>query len=272
MAGVQLEHLTEREKDRSVVAECLAELRQWEDFFAYPGAALLRKVDDRIATGDATGAARLIHQISAAISSHSYRSNPGEWEAGDESSNVVGEVVKGLGQDGASYRPYFEVLLVGPGGPATRAQTVQELRKLRRTQDRFVYEPVVVGSFEDAVLGTILNGSVQAVVIYDSIPFASMHNSPVLRQVLTDHLGAAAIKRGTGDYGLRLAQALKLIRPELDLYLLTDRDVEKTAGDPAASCVRRVFYQVEEPLELHLSILDGVLDRYTTPYFDNLQK
>ena len=130
----------------------------------------------------------------------------------------------------------------------------------------------MVGSFEDAVLGVILNGSVQAVVIYDSIPFASVHNSPVLREVLTDHLGAAAIKKGTQDYGIALAQALKLLRPELDIYLLSDRAVEKTAGDPAAKCIRRVFYQVEEPLEIHLSILDGVLDRYSTPYFDNLQK
>ena len=46
----------------------------------------------------------------------------------------------------------------------------------------------------------------------------------------------------------------------------------KVAGDTAAACIRRVFYQVEEPLELHLSILDGIADRYSTPYFDNLQK
>ena len=44
------------------------------------------------------------------------------------------------------------------------------------------------------------------------------------------------------------------------------------AGDVNANFLRRVFYQVEEPLELHLSILDGVADRFDTPYFDNLQK
>ena len=164
--------------------------RQWEDFFAYPGAALLRKIDESIASGDAIGAARAIHQISMALSSHSYRENAGDWEAGDESQSVLREVVKGLGQEGAPHKPYFEVLIVSPSGPSARAQAAQELRKLRRQQDRFVYEPVVVGSFEDAVLGTILNGSIQAVVIYDSIPFASVHNSPVLRQFLTEHLGA----------------------------------------------------------------------------------
>ena len=265
------EHLPERESDRAEVSAALTELKQWEDFFAYPGAALLRKVNDRIASGDATGAARLIQQISAAVASHSYRANVGEWEAEDEAPHVLAEAVKGLGEEGTQYRPYFEVLVVSPSGPAARTQGVQELRKLRRQADRFVYEPVVVGSFEDAVLGVILNGAIQSVLIYDAIPFASVHNSPVLREVLTNHLGSDAVKK-TANYGLTLAQTLKLIRPELDLYLLSDRGVEKTAGDPAASCIRRVFYQVEEPLEIHLSILDGILDRYTTPYFDNLQK
>jgi len=266
------DHSAEREKDRAAVASCLTELRQWEDFFAYPGSTLLKRVDDRIAGGDATGTTRLINQISLALSSHSYRENAGDWEAEDDPTHVVREVVKGLGQEGAPHKPYFEVLIVSPGGPRARAQTGQELRKLRRQQDRFTYESVVVGSFEDAMLGAILNGSIQAVVIYDSIPFATTHSSPVLHQLLVNHLGEGAIKKGTQEYGLTLAQALKLVRPELDIYLLSDRSVEKTAGETAATCVRRLFYQVEEPLEIHLSILDGVADRYDTPYFDNLQK
>jgi arginine decarboxylase len=266
------DHLPDRDTDRAAVATCLAELRQWEGFFAYPGEALLRRIDERVASGDATGTAKAIHQISLALASHSYRENASDWEAGDESQSVLREVVKGLGHEGAPHKPYFEVLIVSPNGASARSQVAPELRKLRRQQDRFVYEPVVVGSFEDAVLGTILNGSIQAVVIYDSIPFASVHNSPVLRQFLTEYLGSSVTKKAPQDYGLTLARALKAIRPELDLYLLSDREVEKTAGDPAARCIRRIFYQVEEPLEIHLSILDGVSDRFETPYFDNLQK
>jgi arginine decarboxylase len=265
-------HLPNREADRTAVAACLSELREWEDFFAYPGGALLRKIDERITSGDAVGAARSIHQVAAALASHSYRENASDWDGGDESQSVLREVVKGLGQEGAPYKPYFEVLIVSPSGPAARGQAAQELRKLRRPQDRFVYEAVVVGSFEDAVLGVILNGNIQAAVIYDSIPFATAHSSPVLRQFLTEHLGPEMVKEWAQDYGLTLAHALKAIRPELDLYLLSDRNVEKTAGDPAARCIRRIFYQVEEPLEVHLSILDGIADRFDTPYFDNLQK
>ena len=71
---------------------------------------------------------------------------------------------------------------------------------------------------------------------------------------------------------LRLAHIIKRVRPELDLYLMSNRDVEEMAGNPEANVVRRIFYSVEELLELHLSILEGVQDRYDTPFFDNLKK
>ena len=43
-------------------------------------------------------------------------------------------------------------------------------------------------------------------------------------------------------------------------------------GDPRAASVRRVLYAIEEPLELHLSVLEGIQDRFETPFFDNLKK
>ena len=48
--------------------------------------------------------------------------------------------------------------------------------------------------------------------------------------------------------------------------------VEEIAGDPKANALRRIFYAVEELLELHLAILEGVQDRYDTPFFNNLKK
>ncbi len=71
---------------------------------------------------------------------------------------------------------------------------------------------------------------------------------------------------------LRLAHVLKRVRPELDLYLVVNGRVEDIAGDPKANAVRRVFYAVEELLELHLAIIEGVQDRYDTPFFNNLKK
>src|SRR6516165_7009935 len=262
---------SEKEKQQEATSASFQELRQWEDFFAYPGAALLRTLSERITSGDATGTARLAQSISAALLTHSYRTSRADWEGEEQPGVSLADRVPGAGEE-TQYRPYFEVLMASPARAATWSDLAQELRKLRRPQDKFVYEPVFVGNFEDAVLGAILNGSIEAVVIYEGISFASSHYSPVLREFLTAHLAASNIDKDTGQYSLALAQGLKQLRPELDIYFLSDREPEKLAGDTGAACIRRIFYQVEEPLELHLSILEGIADRYHTPYFDNLQK
>src|SRR5689334_20284554 len=269
--GAATRQPSEKEKQQAATSASFQELRQWEDFFAYPGEALLRTLGERIASGDATGTTHLAQSISTALLTHSYRTSLADWEGEEQPAISFGDRVPGTGEE-TQYRPYFEVLMVSPAGSAKWADLAQELRKLRRSQDKFIYEPVFVGNFEDAVLGTILNGNIEAVVIYEGISFASSHYSPVLREFLTAHLAASNINKDTGQFALALAQGLKLLRPELDIYFLSDREPEKLAGDVRGACIRRIFYQVEEPLELHLSILDGIADRYNTPYFDNLQK
>ena len=257
---------------RAAVTNCLQELLQWEDFFAYPGQKLLSSLNEHIVSGDAASATRLIQSIGNALLTHSYRTNVAEWDSEDQAPvNLVERVPVG-GEDGAAHRPYFEVLVVSPARRTAWQELAQDFRKLRRPQDKFVYELVFVSSFEDAVLATILNGSIEAVIVYEGISFSSSHNSPVLREVLTSHLAASGISPNSADLSMSLARGLKQVRPELDIYFLSDREVEKVAGDVNADFLRRVFYQVEEPLELHLSILDGVADRFDTPYFDNLQK
>ena len=135
-----------------------------------------------------------------------------------------------------------------------------------------IYEPVLVGSFEDAIVATIMNGKIEAVVIYDGIPVPSQHDVPLVRDFLASYHQLDTSSLAPQEVGVTLARTIKRIRPELDIYLLTDRQVEKMAGDPAASMIRRVFYEVEELTEVHLNILEGVGDRMATPHFDNLKK
>ncbi len=264
--------LPSKEEHHAAAIKAFHELRQWEDFFAYPGQALLNLLDERITSSDAVGAARLVQSISTALVTHSYRSNVQDWESEEQGSLKLGEHLPENREEPATPRPYFEVLVVSPARRTAWQELAQDFRRLRRPQDKFAYEPVFVGTFEDAVLATILNGSVEAVVIYEGVSFASSHNNPVLHEFLTSHLAASEIDTTLEDYSVALAQSLKQLRPELDLYFLSDRHVEKLAGDVTSSNIRRIFYQIEEPLELHLSILDGVADRFETPYFDNLQK
>ena len=61
--------------------EALTAVLPLEDFQAYPGARVLNAIKERVAGGDAMGAARLVQRVSSALMSRSYRSDAGEFEA-----------------------------------------------------------------------------------------------------------------------------------------------------------------------------------------------
>jgi arginine decarboxylase len=241
-----------------------------EDFHAYPGARLLATLKDRIDGDDAVGATRLVQRISLALMMKSYRRDAAEWEADDDPTGHATAPPLPTTESGG--RPYFEVLYVMPTPPSKWPTHAQQVRRLRRSQDQFIYEPVFVGNLEDAVLAALINPQIQAAVIHEGFPWASTHELPLLREVLASSLGVDPSSEAAGDHGLELARVIKSIRPEVDLYLLDDCRPEDVVSDPAASGLRRVFYEVEEPLEIHLAILEGVDERYRTPYFDNLKK
>ena len=248
----------------------LAELQPLEELCGYPGPGLMAQVHERLQTGDWTGFARLVQRISSALLSNSYRDDQQVWRVEENGEARVPDILPPSIGRGQSHRPYFEVLLVSPAERAAWPEIRETFRRLRRAEDEFVYEPVVVGSLEDAALAVVFNPNLQAVVISDGFGYASQYTVPVLREILTRQVELAESARG-GDLGTVLAQMVRRWRPELDVYLTTDRDVARLAGSAEAAPIRRIFYGVEEPMEIHLAILDGVKDRYETPYFDNLK-
>ncbi len=254
---------------RGAVEEALAAMEPLEEFHAYPGARLLGALREKIAGDDASGVAILSRRISTALLTRAYRERPGDWDAHEEkSANEVADVLPPAMGERDRHRPYFEVLYVTAQPAARWPALAAEIRRLRRPEDAFVHEAVMVGSYEDAFCAAAVNPAIAAVVMAEGFPYRSRHDAPVLRSVL-DPLGEPT---QPADTALRLGATLKRIRPELDLYLLSDRDVEKLAGDAAADVFRRIFYSVEEPLEQHLAILEGVQARFETPFFDNLKK
>ncbi len=250
----------------------LTQLAPFEDLCAYPGPSLMARVNQRLKEGDGAGLARLTQRISISLLSNSYRDDAEAWKSDkeDDEPHLPAVLPPSIGR-GQARKPYCEVLVVTPGERSTWEATREGMRKLRRDGDQFVVEPVVVGSFEDAVLALLVNYNIQAVVMFDGFGYASQNPLPDLRELVGAYLPQATTARD-GDLAMLLSRALHAIRPELDVYLSTDRDVAKLAGADEAAGIRRVFYALEEMLELHLAILEGINDRYETPYFDNLKK
>jgi arginine decarboxylase len=258
--------------DAALRADCaqrVTELKGFESLQAYPGLRAMTALEERVSSGDASGTQRAVQRVSSSLMNRGYRSETPDGEL-DEDAPLSNQHFAASARENGG-RPYFEVLFVSPSPSSQWPAQIQRIHKLRRSQDAFIYEPVMVGNFEDALLAVILNANLESVVIYDGFPFESAQHVPLLRDFLDTWLGDGK-EAAVADPGLTLSRAIHKIRPELDVFLLADRAPDELLSDPAASGLRRVFYSVEEPLEIHLSILAGVGERYETPYFDNLKK
>jgi arginine decarboxylase len=254
------------------VAQLFSEIRPIEDYWAYPGPRLMSTAGDAIEQHNGAIFSRLVQKISSAILTGSYRYEGAVWDPLQEGEERSADILPPDVKQGEYHKPYFEVLVVTPADPKTWERSRNDLKRLRRPEDLFNYEIVQVGSFEDGALGVIFNHNVQAVVIVDGFQFRSRHDLPVMREFLLRHLRFDPAGTAPGALATTLARAVKNFRPELDIYLLTDRAVEKLAGSEEAAPIRRIFHNIEEIMEVHLSVLDGVSDRYDTPFFSNLKK
>jgi len=246
----------------------LTQLAVTEEYHGYPGPHLMAALAESASSDDAAGTASLAVRITQALQTRSFRQHAGDWNLHDEGEGTAPDLLPPSFGRTETHRPYFETLIVTGVAASNWPTLCAEWRRLRRPIDSFIYEPVFVGSFEDAFCAAILNPDIAAVVINEGFTFRSRHDAPVLRS-----LTASMDQQEDSDVSaLKLAHVLKRVRPELDLYMISNRRVEQLAGNPEADVVRRIFYSVEELLELHLAVLEGVQDRFDTPFFDNLKK
>ena len=174
---------------------------------------------------------------------------------------------------GEESRPFFVTLVVDDLAPAQQLELQAQLRRHRKPDDEFVYETIVVRTFEEAVMAVLANPAIQSVVVRYSFPFFEARADRAvsdLCKVYGHRLDEVAVQM-PGDRSLALGRVLRELRPELDLFLVSDAPVEDVVG-AGSEQFRRVFYHAEDYQDLHLSILKGVHERYETPFFSALRK
>ncbi|MGI9418298.1 MAG: aminotransferase class I/II-fold pyridoxal phosphate-dependent enzyme [Geminicoccaceae bacterium] len=248
-------------------AGLLESLRPIELYWAYPGHRLFDRLGllltvDRYADF-ATSVASIVRQMQ----SDGYRRRAQMSESERQEEEDKGEENE---RPAEIQRPYFEVLIVDQLTEQQEDLQRQALRRMRRPEDRFVYEPLFVPSVEDALIAVLFNHTIQSVVVRSGLGLESNHALPILKRYLKG-LGDDEIDELDPDeYGPELCRLIRKLRPELDVFLVTDLTVEDIAGRDLGSCLR-VFYSREDYLELHLNILRGVGSRYETPFFNALR-
>lgn len=246
----------------------LRSLAPLERFWAYPGPDGYRRVDGLFTSGRYEPFARAVSRINRGLVTESYRGGAA-WSAADGIHEEGGGDTLTV-EPAASDRPYFEVLVVETLTPDQERALREEVRSWRRPDDEFIYELVVVGSGEEAVLAARLNAGVQACVIRRRFAHAAAQDLSSLEQFVDREVADDLADHPPDDRAQILARHIARLRPEIDLYLMTEIAVEEMAGR-LSHHFRRVFHAREGSLELHLSVLAGIAHRYRAPFFEALR-
>ena len=187
-------------KFSKAVEDAFAILEPMENYTAFPSLSdfeLLWKLYHR---EDYSSLARAVARIVRALSSHSYRRYNIDLNA--DTAEDESDLLTESPASSANVRPYFELLVVDDISRAEIAKLRQGLRDMRRPEDKFVYDVVVVPSFEDALIATLFNYNIQACVIRYGFPFRSVHQLDILQRLLAQFDDQEAEEQPTPTAGL----------------------------------------------------------------------
>lgn len=260
------------DEHQAVCGELLDQLAPIEPYWAYPSGAQFARLNRMFAAGEFDKFAQAVVAINHALTFETYRSPEAENPILDEDDPSSDLHWSDVHPTSKRHPLYFEVLLVETLTEAQERNLRKEARAWRRPDDEFVYEIVVVPNAVEALIAARLNVNLQAVVIGRRFATQTARDLSGLADfvdtTIADRLGE---DEPPDVRSAILAAALRKISPGLDLYLLTEVDVENVAGRLGRD-FRRVFHAREGLLELHLSLLKGVAERYRTPFFSALKE
>lgn len=243
----------------------LSSLAPLERYWAYPGRTRFRRMKELYDHGRLNDLSTAVSAIQHRLATDLYR----DGTAMDARANMTEADDAAVSRNGRP-RPYFEVLVVGSLTRREEEDLRQSLRAWRRPEDTFIYELVTVASADEAFVALWVNSSIQACVVHRRFSRAVPSDLEVVKQFVNADVSKALSDAPTQQRIRLLAGQLHRIRPEVDLYLMTEVSVEEMAAN-LDEHFRRVFHTHEGALELHLSIMQGVQERYRTPFFNALR-
>ncbi len=267
-------HAPEAKALKADVLKTLETLDQIERYWAFPGQRVcqdLRRFAERGWHGSlARQTARVVRLLVSEAYRHRRVSDIMQEHLAE--SDARGDV--GDGSDTHLFsekRPYFEKLIVDDLSPDEEAETRRRVLAMRSDDDAFTYDIVIVSNLEDAIIAILFNHNIQSCVIRYRFPIDSSTDLPELRRYV-DMVDIEAVRAAAAaDPSAALAATIHALRPEVDLFLVTDDPIADVAGHTGRE-FRRIFYQHEDYLDLHLSVLRGIHERFDTPFFGALRQ
>ncbi len=257
-------------KCKAAIEELFVSLAVIEPYWAFPGMAAFDHMRRQFEHGSFDDLSFAVNRVTRALTTGAYRRRHIPLERDSIDSEEHDDEAMLSPEARAMSKPYFEVLIVDQVNEHQERWLKSNVNRMRRSEDPFIYEAVVVPSLEDALIAVLFNYNIQAIVVRPGLVLQSKVDQPILTKYLNNAGGQEQIEAmAPEDIGPELCRLIARVRPELDAYLVTERSVEDIAGLDLGIC-RRVFYNQEDFMELHLNILRGVQARNKTPFFNAL--
>lgn len=257
----------DHDESKAQMAKLIKTLLEIEQYFAFPGTATINVINDFLKHDEFQILKNTIKEILRLLVSEDYRN--------DAELFSFATLLKGKGnkqlQDSKIKRRYFEVLFVDNLTSREEQVITKKLTDVRGPKDTFVYQLVYAKSFQDTLVALMANPNIQACVIRYEIPFKSKNINGILKPFVSHLFKENHEDVQEYEMGILLGQAIRMLRPELDIYYVTDNAVN-SLPDTALKIFKRIFYRKEDAQELHLTIISGIKDRFETPFYTALKE
>ncbi len=251
----------------------LAELSAIDRFWTYPGRGVQIQLTHYLANGQYTSFSQLVKNCYLQMQTGSYRQQifrpfHTHLELLDRPALVDSKQLKPVAVQRS--KPYCEVLLVHPFAESYEALYRQKLAVFKAESDEFIYDIVLVNSAEDALTAVLANTDLQACIYLNHVVAATLASGDVFAAHTKPLLKTTPPVQMAQSVEVNLCRTIRHVRPELGHYLIS----EQTAAELPQEVRRhfdRVLFHLDPFQELHAAILNGLRQRFSTPFFDALR-
>jgi len=261
-ASVERKGVSDAQKS---VRKVLKQLECLEMYWAFPGVGRLSQLNAILDREEYAAFSHQVGELVRSLASNSYYHRE-LLEPTEEELLMPEERMR----DNAKSSHYFEVLIVDELTQQEQEDLKRQIASVKGANDSFVYDVVVVPTFQDALIALSFNYNIQSCVIRYGFPFKSKNNLRYFKSLITSILNIKDDGEGELQIGPYLGEVVKHYRPELDLYFVTDTSLDNISSFVHEN-FRRIYYRQEDFQELHLSILRGIQERFETPFFSALK-
>ncbi len=243
----------------------LSDLLGVEKYFAYPGVSKIKFLIKTLTGHEFMKLAQVAADTTKQLVSDSYKipaENKATLELNADELVTNDEFIR-------VRTNHFEVLFIDNITEAEENDLRTKITNLQSENENFTYGISFQKSFQDAMIALLFNHNIQAVVVRYAPPYYSKSIAPIVKPYIDALSDIDFSHAAETDLGPIIGSIIKNFRPELDTYYVTDTSLAQLK-DSTIKGFNRIFYQTEDIQELHLTIMQGVADRYKTPFFSAL--